>query len=609
MSLLNGQINYMQSSQKNSGQINPYLTPQIPIGKENTTLGSGTITRILGSGGMASVYEIWNQQLEVYHAVKLMHPNCGIEALQRFQTEIKISAKLHHPNIIEIHGVGEWNNLPYIEMEKAAGLTLESLIAQRGALPVEVVISIGILVTRALNYAHNHEYMLYNNTYHGIIHRDLKPGNIMVSKHEYVKLMDFGIARPADASFHTVDGTVLGTLQYLSPEQLEGKSLDIRTDIYSLGACLYEAACGNYAFPELNITRLLSDKTKNRYRPLKDYSLKFPAKFIKIIHRCMHHDRNVRPQSASELGVELETLLKKMTTASPEEIIASCMEADPSRITVVPLHHLSKRAIISAITLICIGVLGILFTFNVNNHQKKAAKILSDNSLKDSTKITTTDSGGQKPVIFSVTESSQALKIIATVESSKSTSQPKRISPLELLYQKHATRNLIQIMKNELAAGNISKALMVYDSMPPTLSSTTPALLLKVRALSRQNSKMLPGFLETISIKEAEILLAKARNAWRHGNITATEQFLTLAESSQREFISYENLIQESYYLRALCATSRFDQNSNEQNWKKAIEAWYNVKKELRSQSSHEYFKSADSEIERIGTKYRSAAR
>jgi hypothetical protein len=101
----------------------------------------------------------------------------------------------------------------------------------------------------------------------------------------------------------------------------------------------------------------------------------------------------------------------------------------------------------------------------------------------------------------------------------------------------------------------------------------------------------------------------KARNALQRGNITASEQFLNLAQSSQRELISYENLIQECYYLRAQCATSRFDQNSDEQNWKKAIEAWYNVKKELRSQPSHDYFKSAESEITRIGSKYRSAAR
>jgi hypothetical protein len=322
----------------------------------------------------------------------------------------------------------------------------------------------------------------------------------------------------------------------------------------------------------------------------------------------MHHDRNVRPQTASLLGGELDTLLKKMTSNSPEEIIASYMEADPSRITVVPLHHLSKRAVFSAILLICIGVLGILFTFGIDRTKDKSTKVPSVANSKDST-AHSADSAAQKSVIFSVTESSQALKIIANVESSKTLPHNKRVSPLELLYQKHATRDLIQIMKNELNAGNYSKALMVYDSMPPGLSSSTPAILLKIRVLTKQNSKSLPAFLETVSVKEAEIFLTKAKNALQHGNITASEQFLTLAESSQREFISYENLIQECYYLKAQCATSKFDQNSNEQNWKKAIEAWYNVKKELRSQPSHDYFKSADSEIARIGNKFRSAAR
>ncbi|HEX2957359.1 MAG TPA: serine/threonine-protein kinase [Chitinispirillaceae bacterium] len=596
----------MQETPKNSSSKNPYITPAVPMVKENAPLGSGTITRILGSGGMASVYEIWNQQLEVYHAVKLMHPNYSIEALQRFQTEIKITAKLHHPNIIEIHGVGEWNGLPYIEMEKAEGLTLESLINERGALPVEVVISIGILITRALNYAHNHKYMLYNNTYNGIIHRDLKPGNIMISRHEYVKLMDFGIARPADASFHTVDGTVLGTLQYLSPEQLEGKTLDIRTDIYSLGACLYEAACGNFAFPEVNITRLLSDKAKNRYRPLNNYSRKFPDRFVKIVHQCMHHDRNIRPQSAAILGEELETLLKRITTAAPEEIIASYMEADPSKITVVPLHHISKRAVFSAVLLILIGVLGIAFTIKMShNHHLTVSKKPSIEKSNDSTAA---DTLSQKPVIFSITESSQALKIIADVESSKSLPTNKR-SPMELLYQKHSTRDLLQIMKNELNEGNYSKALMVYDSMPKTLSSTTPAIIVKIRVLTKQKNKSLQSFLEKVTVKEAEILLAKAHNAWKLGNITASEQFLNLAESAQREFISYEYLIQECYYLRALCATSKFDRNPDEQNWKNAIGAWYNIKKELRSQPSHEYFKAADNEIARIGAKFRSSAR
>jgi serine/threonine protein kinase len=596
----------MQLSISNTSQ-NPFHSPLIPIGNEKSPLGSGNITRMLGNGGMASVYEIWNQQLEVYRAVKLMHPNCNIEAQQRFQTEIKITAKLHHPNIIEIHGVGEWNGLPYIEMEKAAGVTLESLIIERGALPVEVVIAIGILVTRALDYAHNHEYMLYNNSYHGIIHRDLKPGNIMISIRESVKLMDFGIARPTDASFHTVDGTVLGTLQYLSPEQLEGKPLDIRTDLYSLGACLYEASCGNYAFPEVNITRLLSDKVKNRFRPLKDYSKKFPDKFVKIVHQCMHHDRNIRPQSAALLGGELETLLKKITSSSPEVIIANYMEADPTRITVVPLHHISIKAVISAILLICLGVIGIIFVPRINQTYKSSLVRKSLQTSKDTTQSANVKQPEQ-PVIFSVTESSQALQIIAEAESLHNVAISKQ-GFLESLYQKHNTKDLVQIMTNELKNGSALKVLQIFDSLPPSLTSKSPAIILKIRALKKLKNKSLSSFLQKVSNNEAEILLAKAQNAYENDKISNAEEFIDLAIGAKREFIAYEKLIQESYYLRALCATKRFDKNPDEQSWKNAIGAWYNIKKELRSEPTHSYFTSADKEIARIGAKFRAVTR
>lgn len=604
----------MTMDQKSPTPGNPFLAPHIPAGKENAPLGSGTITRMLGNGGMASVYEIWNKQLEVYRAVKLMHPNCKTEALQRFQTEIKITAKMHHPNIIEIHGVGEWNGLPYIEMEKAEGMTLESLILERGALPVEVVLSVGILITRALDYAHNHEYMLYNNSYHGIIHRDLKPGNVMISRREYVKLMDFGIARPTDASFHTVDGTVLGTLQYLSPEQLEGKPLDIRTDIYSLGACLYEAACGNYAFPEVNITRLLSDKAKNHYRPLKDYSRKFPDKLVKIVHQCMHHDRNIRPQSARELGDELTMLLKKITINQPEEIIASYMDTDPTRITVVPLHHISMKSVLSAILLMCIGIGGILLMIRINQTHKSSARLKTMEKVIQDTLLTAAAPAlpkpvpePEKPVIFSVTESSQALQIIAEVESLKNKTASIKKSFLDVLYQKHNTRNLEQIMLNELNIGNASKVIQIYDSLPDTAASKATAIIIKIRALQKLKNRNITGFLKKITLAEAEILLAKAKNAYDQGKTTDAEQFLDLAIGAPRKLISYENLIQEIFYLRALSATSKFDKNPDQQNWKNALGAWYNIKKELKSQPSHAYFMTADKEIARIGAKFRAA--
>lgn len=246
-------------------------------------MGSGVITGILGVGGMANVYEIWNAQLEVGRAVKLLHPNYTEDTRQRFQTEIKITAKLHHPNIIEIHAVGQWNSLPFIEMERIDGETLEKILADRGALPLEVCTSVALLIGSALQYAHNQEYVIYGHQYHGVIHRDLKPSNIMVPANGVVKLMDFGIARPTDASIHTTDGAILGTMQYLSPEQLEGKEADIRTDIYALGTVLYEMVTGVKAFPEHNVSKLMLSKIKNDYKSIDQYMLKIPPRLRRVI--------------------------------------------------------------------------------------------------------------------------------------------------------------------------------------------------------------------------------------------------------------------------------------------------------------------------------------
>ena len=170
---------------------------------------------------------------EMGRAVKLLHPNYTAESKQRFETEVKITAKLNHPNIVEIHSVGDWNNLPYIEMEKIDGQTIEKLVVDRGGLPVEVCTSIGIMVCRALCYAHSHVYTLYGKEYRGIIHRDLKPNNIMVTKAGTVKLMDFGIAKPVEASLHTTDSTsVMGAPYNICPPNSSKEKTSISAPIF-----------------------------------------------------------------------------------------------------------------------------------------------------------------------------------------------------------------------------------------------------------------------------------------------------------------------------------------------------------------------------------------
>ena len=619
---------------QSSGKVKLNLinnTIQTPSGNEAVPLGSGVITALLGNGGMARVYEIWNQELEVHRAVKLLHPNCNLEALQRFQTEIKITAKFHHPNIIEIHGIGTWNELPYIEMEKAEGFTLEELIRKRGALPITVSLAIGIMISKALEYAHNHEYILYNKSYHGIIHRDLKPGNIMVSPSGCAKLMDFGIARPTDASFHTIDGTILGTLQYLSPEQLEGQSLDIRTDLYSLGVCLYEMASGAIAFPETNITRLLSDKSKNKYKPLSDYEPKIPAQYISIAHKCMHHDKKNRVQDSNTLQKQLAAILVQYTTQSPEEIVEQFMQTDSQKhTTLLTLKNTTaiKRRNFSILT--AFFFLATFLTILLIVHNKKALEkeIPSKNLNKETlTKNNISDFDSLQSNALTIPDS-YSIKISSTsqtqdktppeksnkqrLRSSKTSldTKPEKIRAAVLLtsklQRKYNTSDKLVIMQQEVTNKNFSNVIILFDELPPETAASVRAQILWMRAVKVVDPKAYSSFLSKTKIQEAEILINRARLFCKLKNTSDALLSIEKATKAQRELLTYEQANIELIYLKAVCTTQLFDKKPDQDLWKVSVGAWYLVKKNLRTEPKHPYYLTAEQEIIRIGEKFRS---
>ena len=149
----------------------------LPTGNEPIPLGSGTTVGLLGTGGMAKVYKIWNEKLEVFRAVKILLPTQQADLMSRFETEAKITAKLHHPNIVEIYSVGEWNTFPFIEMEFIDGVSLEALITKQGKLPNAVCSAVAILIARALEYAHGQEFLIYGKTYQGYSKRIARDKN------------------------------------------------------------------------------------------------------------------------------------------------------------------------------------------------------------------------------------------------------------------------------------------------------------------------------------------------------------------------------------------------------------------------------------------------
>jgi CHASE2 domain-containing sensor protein len=268
-------------------------------------LCGGRIVSLLGSGGMADVYLVWNPRIEMYRAVKVIKPGQPSNLLARFETEIRILSKLSNPHIVQFYNVGEWYSLPYIEMEFVPGASTEDVLEKCGTFGPHEAAAIGIVVCRALDYAHKKVTTIYGNTYKGLIHRDLKPANIMLSNSGRIKLTDFGIARPQNVSLHTMDtGAVVGTLPYLAPEQLaSGQELSAQVDIYALGATLYEFLTGKRAFPQTEIPALLSAKSSGQYKALAST---VPKQFEAIIRKALAINPADRYESAAAMEKDLD---------------------------------------------------------------------------------------------------------------------------------------------------------------------------------------------------------------------------------------------------------------------------------------------------------------
>src|SRR5579864_5347563 len=220
-----------------------------------TKLGPYEITGAIGAGGMGEVYQAHDTKLGRDVAIKVLPEAFAHdpERLSRFQGEAKMLASLNHPNIATIHGLEQSNGRHYLVMELVAGETLAERIKREGAVPVEETLTVAKQIAEALEGAHEK----------GIIHRDLKPANVKLTPEGKVKVLDFGLAKafagdaanddlsnsPTLSAAATMQGVILGTAAYMSPEQARGKTVDKRTDIWAFGCVLYELLTGRHAFP------------------------------------------------------------------------------------------------------------------------------------------------------------------------------------------------------------------------------------------------------------------------------------------------------------------------------------------------------------------------
>ncbi len=273
--------------------------PRAGIGE---VVGNCRLEEKLGEGGWGEVYRAKHLSLERDSAIKILAPQhlCGSHLVQRFMAEARTAAGLTHPNIVAVHNVGEDHGIHFMEMQFVPGKTLYQTLVEKGRFGVREALLIARQAAAGLDYAHKHK----------IVHRDIKPGNIMIDASGHVTILDFGLTKRMDSDTNlTSVNYVLGTLQYMSPEQADGRPLDGRSDLYSLGVTLYEMITGTVPFaansPATFYPRLLNEPPPDpcAFRP------DIPESAAKLLLRLLAKDPGSRPGSGDNIVKEIVAML------------------------------------------------------------------------------------------------------------------------------------------------------------------------------------------------------------------------------------------------------------------------------------------------------------
>jgi serine/threonine-protein kinase len=499
--------------------------------KPQTDFGRYRITSFLGAGGMGEVYLANDTVLRRPVAIKLIPADSAgsNEQLHRFRREVYAASSLNHPNILTIYEIGAVPESYFIVTEFIDGASLRELIPGAAQLRLDLVLQIALQVASALSAAHMA----------GIIHRDIKPENIMVRGDQIVKVLDFGLAKPLeleataknpDANTRdnsTRPGALLGTVAYMSPEQLRGQPIDARTDIWSFGVVLYELLTGHQPFEGASDSDLIASILRIDFRPPQEFLPGLPEGIVNVVNKCLAKDKDERYQSIEAVMEGLKLERERLESTLPLQR----KSFNPSDATTGPTTRrlpIRRRAIVASTLAFALALLGIAILRQVSDTQINSIAVLPFASNGSIPELEYLSDGLSEGVINKLAQIPQ-LKVIARSSTARYKSaqvDPKRVAQdmgVEAILVGNITRIQNEILISaELVSGKDSARIWggqfrrAANGLVAVQSEIAEEIARQLHVnLSASESRRLTKP-ETVNPLAFEMLL-KGRHTWRKG--------------------------------------------------------------------------------------------